>query len=564
MSIPTRSLAARRAGTPVFRIVLGAVVASPLLFVPSCAGGQKGDRNNRGPFQVLEISTGASPIYPYRVRKLDTFKNPTNEIVEINTIEDLKNNASGNNLVLPVGIFPLGSPKLPNGAAGNQFLKVRFSHDLNASSILSTATGAVTNSFLTTALSLLQYNSNTEVTTSMKGRGFVGGYTVVNDGSGGLHLVKVVEDDGAGGVRLLTEYTVTDSNGNSITRPIPTSVNQGFPRGFTNSNELVSAKTFVFVADDDDNLSTFDSFPEAVTDNTLMRIVVTNAVEDYRNKILEKEVSTATTVGADNRPPDVLGFVTGNLQITPGNSASGVDPTTPILVRFNKPVQPTDVGTFLDRSNLVPSGGGATLSVTIAANTFSVIYYADPLSSGDFTNYRIVPAYNLPGQSTVNVSVNNTVIRDLTATFLGNTVNTSFTTGQGPGIVNAPVAPDALYVGMVGSRPGLKVVDLNGFGQTTGGYLVDPAGNNPPVFDWKNTTRFQFNPNIGAPGLTPNLSKPTDLNASGLDAGSPGVFRLIQDSSGETLLVGSPVLGAVADIHLGCPLDMVFNNENIN
>ena len=56
------------------------------------------------------------------------------------------------------------------------------------------------------------------------------------------------------------------------------------------------------------------------------------------------------------------------------------------------------------------------------------------------------------------------MIRDLSAVFLGTTIATFFTTGQGPGIVNAPIAPDAIYVGMVGSRPGVKIVDLNGFG----------------------------------------------------------------------------------------------------
>lgn len=543
------------------KLCLGLASVAALALIPACSGGTPGNPNNRGPFEVLEISTGSNPIFPYRVREVDSFGQPTNRILEITSIEELKANASGNNLVLPIGIFPTGAPILPDGNPGNQFLKIRFSHELDPASILSTAPGSVVNSFLTTAISLLQYNSNTEVTTTLPGRAFVGGYTVINDGSGGLDIAQVAEPDGSGGVTMLTTYV--DGSGN--TRAIPADIIAGFPRGFTNAGDLVSPKSFVFVADtNDDGLSNFDSFPAAVADNTLMRIVVTSAVEDTDGKILQTEVCTATTVGVDNRPPNVLGFVNGDLQITPGNGATGVNPTEPILVRFNKPVQPTDVGTFFDRSNLVPSGGGATLNVTIAANTFSVIYYADPLSSGDFCNYRIVPAYNLPGSSDIDISVNDTVVRDLQTVFLGQTVNTTFSTGQGPGIVNAPVAPDALYVGMVGSRPGLKVIDLNGFGQTTGGYLVDPSGNEDPVFDWRNTTRFQFNPNIGSPGITPNLAAPTDATASGLDAGSPGVFKLIQDSSGETLLVGAPILGAVADIHIGCPLDMVFNNENIN
>ena len=113
----------------------------------SCSGGQKGDRNNRGPFELLEVSTGSSPIYPYRIREVDSFGQPTSKILEINTIDDLKNNVSGNNLVLPVGIFATGAPTLPNGNPGNQFFKLRFSHDLDAASILSTAPGSVVNSY---------------------------------------------------------------------------------------------------------------------------------------------------------------------------------------------------------------------------------------------------------------------------------------------------------------------------------------------------------------------------------------------------------------------------------
>ena len=546
MNIPNRTT----------RVFLGIATVVSLVIVSSCQG-KKGDRNNRGPFDVLEISTGSTPIYPYRIRKADTFGQPTNDVIEINTEEDLKKNVSGNNLVLPVGIFPLGAPQLPDGNPGNQFFKIRFSHDLDPLSILSTAPSAVTNSYLTTAISLLAYDSNTEVTTILQGRAFVGGETVYNDGAGSINLVKVVEDDGSGGVQLIPGF--------------PASLNAGFPRGFTNASELVSQKTMVFVADTDDDLSTFESFPEAVADNTLMQLEITNAVLDTGGRILRREVSTATTVGTDNRPPEVMGFSSGSFDISPGNGANNVNPTTPIVIRFNKPVQPTDVGAFLDKTNLVPTGGGIKIAVSIAARNFDVIYYADPLSVGDFRNYQIIPAYNLPGshptaqnQTRIDLTVNSTVIRDLSTVFLGSTVSTFFTTGQGPGIVNAPIAPDAIYVGMVGSRPGVKIVDLNGFGQTTGGYSVDPTGVNPPVFDWRNTTRFQFNPNIGAPGLEPNLSKPTDFSASGLDAGSPGVFRLVQDSAGETLLLGAPHLGSVTDIHIGTSLDTVFNNESLN
>jgi hypothetical protein len=67
------------------------------------------------------------------------------------------------------------------------------------------------------------------------------------------------------------------------------------------------------------------------------------------------------------------------------------------LVRFNKPVQPRDVGAFFTKSDLTPPLRGVTIAVTLAANTFNVIYYADPLTVGNLCDYVVTPAYNLPG-----------------------------------------------------------------------------------------------------------------------------------------------------------------------
>jgi len=116
---------------------------------------------------------------------------------------------------------------------------------------------------------------------------------------------------------------------------------------------------------------------------------------------------------------------------------------------------------------------------------------------------------------------------------------------QQSGVVNAPVAPEAIYVGLGGPVPGVSVIDLNGFGQGTG-----QLGN----------SRFPLNPNVGAPGVTPPLAPGT----SSLDAGSAGAMTLCRNSLGGTLLVAPPTIGGVTDIHLGQPLDLLYNNENIN
>src|SRR5262249_43873266 len=153
-----------------------------------------------------------------------------------------------------------------------------------------------------------------------------------------------------------------------------------------------------------------------------------------------------------------------------------------------------EVGSFFDPQHLTPPSGGVTLAVTAAAQTFEVLYHADPISFGDLTDYIITPAYNLPGQSTVHVTVQNTTVHSLTGQLIGQAVSTQFSTSAGPGIVNAPVAPEAIYVGIGGAEPGVAVVDLNGFGQGVGDIT---------------NTRFPLNPNIGLPGAVPPLSQGT-------------------------------------------------------
>ncbi|GAB4160891.1 MAG: hypothetical protein Fur0037_27700 [Planctomycetota bacterium] len=501
------------------RLFAGVAACISVAVLSACKGGVAGDRLNRGIFQVTTISTGQGTIYPYRIRQVDSFGNPTNTVLNVESMDTLKANVNGNNGVLPVAVLPT-TATLPDGNAGNHLIHFRFSHRLDVDSILSPLLANQNNSGLSGNLNVLAYDPVTETSTTLQGRGFVNGYTYYNAG-GALQLVKAVE-----------------ASGDSI-RVVDTRAS-GFP-AYPGANELVDPRSFVFVADTDGDLSTFETFPTGI----LIRIVVTNAVRDNEGHILEQEVCTATTVGPDTDPPQVLGYSTALPQITPGNGMTGVDPTTTLLVRFNKPVQPGEVGSFFDPQNFTPPLGGLTITVTAAAQTFSVIYHADPLSYGDLCNYRITPAYNLPGQATVSVTVQNTTIHSLTNQLIGTAVSTSFATSDGPGIVNAPVAPEAIYLGIGGAEPGVSVIDLNGFGQGTGDLT---------------STRFPLNPNIGSPGVNPPLAPGT----TNLDAGSGGVLTLVKDSNLETRLLRDPIVGEIGDIHIGGPLDLVFNNENIN
>ena len=520
MNRTQKSLAGRGSSLGV-QLAGFALLAGCAALLAGCTGGTAGDRANRGTFRVTQVSTGLGQIYPYRIRQVDSFGNPTNTIVNIDSDTVLKTNVNANNDVLPVASFDT-TATLPNGQPGNQFLMMRFSHKLQIGSILSDQLSSLTNSGLTTSISLIAYNPSTESTSILQGRGFVGGYSYYNRG-GRMVLVQAVKNNN-GTVQVLDSEAT------------------GFPRGFTGDADLVEPNTFVFVADSDSNLTTLETFSNSV----LIRIVVSSAVRDSDGKVLQQEITTATTVGADPNPPNVIGFSPGKSpDITPGNNQTGVDPAGTILVRFNKPVMPGTVGTFLDKSNLTPATGGLTIAASLGANNFTIIYYADPLNYGDLCNYRVQPAYVMPGQSQITFSVQNSRIKGLGGSLLGQTISTAFTTGDGPGIVNAPVAPEAVYIGIGGAEPGVSVVDLNGFGQGTG-TAID--------------SRFPLNPNIGQPSVSPTLAPGT----STLDYGGAGILTLTKDSAGRTRLLRAPTVGQIADIHVGCPLDLVYNNENIN
>jgi hypothetical protein len=516
---------------------ISTLTATALLALAACGGGSK-EPGFRGRFILEQITTGQGQVYPYRIRAVDGAGNATTEILNIESDATLQANSNQNNGVLPVGVLP-DTPLLPNGNPGNNFLFFRFSHTLMPESILSPDPAAgSTSSGLTTAISILAYDKETEESVILRGRGFVGGKAYY--GVGTLDLVEAVKADNG-------QVVIADSRA------------EGFPRGFTGDVDLVAPGAFVFVADTDNDLTTLETFDPLSVDHVI-QIRVSNSVRDAKDGLLEYEVCTATTVGLDPTAADVIGW-SGNrtIAISPGNNQSGVDPLADIAIAFNKPVQPLDVGTYFTRSNLTPPSGGIALNVTVAASSYTILYYADPVSFADLCNYRIRPAYNMPSAETVQVQVQSGSIRGIKdAGSLGHDVQTSFRTGAGPGIVNAPVSPDAVYVAVGGAQPGLAMVDLNGYGQGTNG--LEPDANGNPTKDPRTTWFARFNPNIGQPGISP----PLQPGSGPLDAGSKGPLTLVEDTRGNTLLLKPPQVSGVQDIQIGCPLDLVYNNSNIN
>src|SRR5262249_22517971 len=163
---------------------------------------------------------------------------------------------------------------------------------------------------------------------------------------------------------------------------------------------------------------------------------------------------------------------------------------------------------------------------------------AAPLGRGGLVSIPRVRL--LPGRAIARAPVRSLVMPSRIAIVLA--VAAPFCAAQSP-LVNAPVAPEAIYIGRAGAQAGVSVIDCNGFGQGTGNI---------------NATRFPLNPNIGQPGVVPPLAPGT----SNVDAGSGGALTLVRDSLLNTNLL--PAATGVSDMAIGMPLDLVFNDLNIN
>ena len=121
-------------------------------------------------------------------------------------------------------------------------------------------------------------------------------------------------------------------------------------------------------------------------------------------------------------------------------------------------------------------------------------------------------------------------------------------------VVNAPVAPDTIYVVRTGAQPGLSVVDLNGFGASTGDPTFDPTHTTFP----EGNSNYPNNPNVQLQGAL--LRPPLAPGTTTLDGGSAGVFTLTKDSLLGDVHVRAPMVLSMSDMMLGHPLDTSFND----
>jgi len=551
--------------------LLGSLGAAAFLF-PACGGGGSNGNGADGPMDLLQASNGFGQILPHTVLKVNSQGQPTQTIVSIRSDSDLLSNVTPLNPVRPPPLFPT-SAVLPSGTAGNQFMYAQFTQAIDINSVLDPSPSAQSNSSLTGAVTIVEIDPSSGAKGPAKARVFVNGFTYAGtpDSTTGLlplqHWVRVDPDPTHGGKpQALVVNPGAAHDGEPCdqfpTLPCP---GRGFPgvvSDFTGSNQLVSPQTIIFVADVDGNLLTSDTFSASRQINMRM----TTAVRSAAGKSLERQALASTTLGQDTLRPEISTTPPPNNApvISPGQGDTNVDPLTQVRVEFTEPIQPTSLGSLPVGSPPVPS---AAISLTFgpSAATVQVPFTVFPVSVFDLSTYNLTPGFNFPGEgppsaqcgvfNQVTVTVNPGQFVDLApqpnTNLLGAT--TFFTTGEGPGLVNAPVSPDTIYVGRAGAVPGLSVVDLNGFGQSTGNPAFDTQH---PVIE--GNSNFPNNPNVKLQGSI--LRPPLAPGTCTINGGSAGVFTLTKDSSLDDLLLRPPMITSIGDMMIGHALDRTFNN----
>jgi hypothetical protein len=534
-------------------------LVSASLFLMTACGGFDSSKNSvsgvSGSGAVLrlnEVSTGFGQILPHTVRRPGT-----NELISIRSLADIAENVMRGNGIEPTPTFPTEAVE-PDFTPGNHYIYANFTQVIDPLDVLNPSP---TSSGLSGPVSVTTINSASGSSLSADGRAFVGGKTLVRPASGGqLELQQWVTYDQDRRMIVPAEGFEDEA--------------QGFPtlgRVVANAATLVSDNTILFVADADDDLTSFETFPQGVT----LRFRVTTALRAANGENLTDQVLAATTVGTDNLTPELLRTPPPAERplITPGNGDINVDPETTIRFEFTEPVQPFSVGEVVGQG---PPLLSSAIELRFGPDTgpTSVPVNVEPISPFDLSTYIVTPGFQFPGQgpefltcgtfSTVSVAMRTNQIEDLTRAddpnnpgqFVANvntrSADTFFETGEGPGVVNAPVAPDVIYVGRSGANSGVSVLDLCGFGQSTG----NPISSMPFPLDGE--TRFPYDPNVTQnPSIRPILT----AGECTLDGGSAGVFTLTLDSSFQELLATAPLLSSATDIHFGHALDGTFRNS---
>jgi hypothetical protein len=332
------------------------------------------------------------------------------------------------------------------------------------------------------------------------------------------------------------------------------------PYGFPGAEKLLRENVFLFVVDEDNDLSTLETFPTGVQ----VRVKITDSIVSVNGTRLQGAGLASATVGEDVVTPEVsLGPPPeSQASITPSLGSTDVDTRQPIRMEFTEPIQPLTLSTLFGQS--VPTLQSAVqIRFGPSSSPVQMPFSIEIPSVYDLTSYVLRPAYDFPGRgplddpcstyARIDLQVFASQLEDLNANT--NLLGTSsfYFTGAGVGVVNAPVAPDTIYIARAGGgEPALSIVDLNGFGGGTGSPEYDPAQPLSP-----GNSNYPNNPNQANGSL---LTPPIRPGTCTFDGGSQGVFTLTRSSTLNDRLVQRPVVESVTDMAIGHALDTTFNN----
>ncbi|MFK5957127.1 MAG: hypothetical protein QM477_11850 [Planctomycetota bacterium] len=538
---------------------------------------------------ILEVTNGFGRLLPYVVPVADPISGlPTAQLVEIRTIDDLLNNPpTVLNPVRPPSAWPVASIN-PANQTGNHFVAVKFSRSLSRNSVLDKTAAGLANNGLTGAITVVAYDQATGQSEPVQGRGFINGQTYFGTGP---TLERWVRKNGNNGVNAQTVTRNGTTSQPGIGFPGTDDSENGVVNGgFVGSGGLISPNTFVFVVDTDENLATYESFPE----NRVIRVVIKGAedgsgpgtiiggVRSSDGRFLAQGGVGTSQVSFDGIPPSPLLDGLGGVPVTvPKDLSSDLPCDQEIRFSFDEACQPYSIGPL---PSLVAPALSNEFTVEFLppvapgspppGSTIQLPYTVLPVSPFNFTEFIVTPVVSFPGsdpfgaqaQATVTYFHNSAV--DLALNNDGSSQEFSkvdFSVGSAcPGLVNVPVAPGAIIAASNGggTTGGIRVIDLDGFGQGTGDPTHDSSNPfyNVTIVDGVpvagDISKFPFNPNLAVPGIFPPLSADT----TSLAGGSRGVFTLAQDSTLRTQLVTTDEVGTVIDMMLGHPLDIAFNN----
>lgn len=540
---------------PVLRsaLVLALASSSPAQSVTQAPPRGAAGGAEVGPVELRVVSNGFGKLLPHEVLALDRQGSPTGPVLEIRSLDTLTSNVTAANPVRPVTSWP-SAPLLPNGDAGNHYVVLELTRAFDVDSVLDDSSSGAASSGLLGTVTVTAVHPSTGQTVPISGRAFVGGATYAGTPTGTpptfpLQTWVTLQ----GGVPVADPSIDNDGNG------IPDGL--GFP-GTQSSNlaeaqRLLGPRSLVFVPDSDGDLSTHETFPSGWQ----IRLRASGGVRALDGGALEHDVLASTTVGVDQTSPEVT-LGPGGPATVPSNGDVDVDPRTQVTIAFSEPLQPLSVGPL---PGSPPAGLSSSIVVSFgpSQSTTVVPFTALPASVYDFSRWVLTPAYAFPGSGPggpcggfdqIDVQVLPSGITDLQNVSNILPVAFAFVTGDGPGIVNAPVAPDVIYVSRSGSSPALSVIDLNGFGQSTGDPSFDFTYQSFP----QGNSNFPNNPNLvfQGPLLRPALSPGT----CNVDGGSAGVFTLTRDHHLDDRLLRAPIVESVGEVMIGWPLDVVFSN----